>query len=241
MARATAVALLVAAGLLGGAALHNVGTAPTAEDRDYGARIVGAAGYDAGALLQPPAGFAEEIRLIAAVQDAVLRIAPGTKPLPHGQSREPRDLWELRQGWCFDRSRGIEKILAAAGMEVRHLAAYRTDDRSRLLSLLTPDRSGERSHALSEVRTRRGWMLVDSNARWFGLDTEGRVWSAEALQGRDPFAMAWAPEVPEAISWPGFGGPFTYVIGLYSRHGGFFPPYTPVPDVNYADLLENLY
>jgi len=26
-----------------------------------------------------------------------------------------------------------------------------------------------------------------------------------------------------------------------SRHGGFFAPYTPVPDVNYGQLLQNIY
>ena len=241
MARLKAVVIVAVAGLVaGGAAVHNVGTAPTAEDREYGARIVAAAGHAPEALLEPPETFEEEIRLVAAVQDAVLRITPETKPLPHGRSREPKDLWELRRGWCFDRSRAIEKILAAAGMEVRHLAIYRADDRSRLATLLTPD-PGDRSHALSEVRTRRGWMLVDSNARWFGLDPEGEVWSAEDLQGHDPFAMDWAAEVPEQVSWRRFANRFTYVIGLYSRHGGFFPPYTPVPDVNYADLIANVY
>lgn len=240
MAPLKVLALVVAAGLVaGGAAVHNVDKAPTPEDRDYGARIMAAAGYAPEALLQPPASFEEEIRLVAAVQDAVLGITPETKPLPHGRSREPRDLWELRRGWCFDRSRAIEKILAVAGMEVRHLAVYRMDDHSRLLTLLTPA-PGDGSHALSEVRTERGWMLVDSNARWFGLDPEGEVWSAEDLQGHDPFETAWAQEVPEAVSWRRFAGPFTYVIGLYSRHGGFFPPYTPVPDVNYADLLANV-
>jgi hypothetical protein len=142
------------------------------------------------------------------------------------------------QGICFDRSRVIEKILTGLGFETRHLAIYSTRDYGRLRALLTP---GISSHALTEVKTGKGWMAVDSNARWIGLDAADSVYSVEDIQGRDPFAITWAPKVREPISWALINEPFTYVIGLFSRHGGFFPPYTPVPDVNYAQLLLNFY
>lgn len=238
MAPLKALALLVAGGLIaGGAAVHNVDTAPTAEDRTYAGLILERAGYVPGTLAHP-GGFDAEIAAVLAVQDAVLDATPLGRGLPIGHTREPKDIAEAGQGLCFDRSRAIEKILATLGMETRHLAIYAIGKQGRLRALLTP---GVDSHAVTEVRTARGWIAVDSNARWIGLDAEGRVWSVEALRARDPFTVAWDPRVPERLSWAQFAGPFTYVIGLYSRHGGFFPPYTPVPDVNYAQLLANVF
>ena len=34
-----------------------------------------------------------------------------------------------------------------------------------------------------------------------------------------------------------FTVPFTFVFGLYSRHGQYFPPFMPFPDVNWRDLV----
>lgn len=238
MARVKVLAFVAAAGLLvGGAALHNVDTLPTAEDRTYTARILERAGHDPAALAGP-VDFEGQVAAVLAVQDAVLKATPVFESLPHGRPREPKDVLAAGRGKCFDRSRAIEKMLEALGLTTRHLAIYPVGEYGRIGALLTP---GLFSHAVTEVKTARGWMLVESNSRWIGLDAAGRVWTAEDMQGSDPFATAWAPQVPEAPWWPLFDRPFTYVIGLYSRHGGFFPPYTPVPDVNYRQLLANVY
>ncbi len=225
--------------LVAGAAVNNVSTAVTEEDVYYGAQILERAGYNAGpGTFGDLSRFENQIAAILATQDAVLKATPLGIGLPQGRTREPKDVLLEGKGLCFDRSRTIEKILSGLGFETRHLAIYTTRDRGRLRALITP---GISSHALTEVKTEKGWIAVDSNARWIGLDAVGRVYSVEDIQGRDPFAIAWAPEVREPISWPLFNEPFTYVIGLYSRHGGFFPPYTPMPDVNYAQLLQNFY
>ena len=34
--------------------------------------------------------------------------------------------------------------------------------------------------------------------------------------------------------------PFTFVYGLYSRHGQFYPPYNFVPDINYDEFVNNV-
>lgn len=36
-----------------------------------------------------------------------------------------------------------------------------------------------------------------------------------------------------------FKRPSVHIRGLYSRHGHFYPPYTPVPDFNVQQLLSN--
>jgi hypothetical protein len=234
-----AVLLGFAGFLVAVAAIHNVGTAVTDEDRFYGAQILERAGYDAA-----PETFGDlnvfdnQIAAILAVQDAVLKATPIEKELAHGRSREPKDVLTEGMGICFDRSRTMEKILTSLGFENRHLAIYSTREHGTLRALMTP---GTASHALTEVKTSKGWILVDSNARWIGLDPQRNVHSVDDIQNQDPFATVWATEVPEPVSWRLFNQPFTYVIGLYSRHGGFFPPVTPVPDVNYRQLLQNIY
>ena len=175
--------------------------------------------------------------MIFAVQDAVLNAAPKDEPLPAGALREPRQLYEAGHGWCFDRSRSIEKGLQYLGFSVRHIAIYDVSKTgSALLSILTPQ---TRSHALTEVRTSRGWVVVDSNRRWVALDSAGDVWSIAELQ-EVANAGASFPEWSERIDVEmvdNFQAPITYLFGLYSRHGQYFPPFTPFPDVNWRDFV----
>jgi len=48
--------------------------------------------------------------------------------------------------------------------------------------------------------------------------------------------IRWGMESPPII----YAKPFTFVYGLYSRHGYFYPPYNVIPDVNYGELLQNV-
>ena len=229
----------IAGAMVAGAAIHEVKTAVTEEDRAYGTRILERAGYslsDAAADIHED--FDSQITAILAVQDAVLQATPVGEELPHGRPREPKDLLETGQGLCSDRSRAIEKILGMLGFETRHVAVYWTETYSRIRAFITP---GTQSHALTEARTTKGWIAVGSNSRWIGLTADKTVHSIEEIQAHDPFQTEWAAIVPEQVSWQLFSGSFTYVIGLYSRHGGFFPPYDPVPDVNYSELLQNFF
>ena len=189
---------------------------------------------------QVPITFEQEIRIITAVQDAVLARAPENKGLPMGSPREPKALYNARFGLCYDRSRAIEKALMLFGFEVRHISAYSTDETgSAVVSLLTPQVD---SHAVTEVKTARGWLLVDSNARWISLDAGSRPWGAAELK-RAADSQLPMPE------WSGnnraamnelFSKSFVYLPGLYSRHGQFYPPFTPIPDVNWHDFIVGI-
>jgi hypothetical protein len=238
--RLVAVGAVIITAVLGGVLAQNqVSSAVTEEDAIYVAKILQETGH--GAVEQGGAAsrsFDEQINLIAAVQDAVLAVAPKDEEIPFDRGREPRDLYELRQGLCFDRSRVIEKALNYAGLRTRHVAVYSTAQTgSALKSLATPQVS---SHAVTEVETARGWMVVDPNARWIGLTAAGRPFTLAALKA-DP-ALAEAPNHPAAKDRINniFRSDFTYVIGLFSRHGRFYAPYTPVPDVNWRQMLYNL-
>lgn len=231
--RRTSIVLVAAVSLLAVLAFHNVSTDVTSEDETYAALILKQAGYDPVQLRSLGRGdFEGEVKAILAIQDAVLTAAPKNKTLPLGTPREPKDVYEHKYGLCFDRSRAIEKVAQWLGFETRHLSAYSVVERSAFLALLTPQTP---SHAVSEVKTKKGWMVVDSNSRWIGLDADR---NAVSLADIPKSGVTWAKDAPDPINAI-FERPFVHIRGLYSRHGHFYPPYTPVPDYNFGQLLSN--
>lgn len=228
--------LLFLMGVTAVAYINDVPTTPTTADVRAVREILRDTGHG-GLKLDGDEDFANQIDLILAVQDAVLSIAPVQQGIPLGQDREPADLLKARHGLCYDRSRTIEKALAEAHFRVRHVSVYSTRATgSALMSLLTP---GVPSHAVSEVRTRRGWLVVGSNRRWISLRANGTPLSIAGLaRAAGKVALHWSHRVPASPSAI-LTAPFTYVYGLYSRHGRFYPPMDPVPDVNWNDFLAN--
>ena len=184
--------------------------------------------------LKANATFDQQLRTIKLVQEKVLQAAPLNAGIPVRHTRELTDVLKAGHGLCYDRSRAIESALTVLGMRVRHIAVYSTAQHAAVESLLTP---GTESHALTEVSTRRGWMLVDSNSSWISLRGDRRPLSIKQLQSIAPSERAEGDGTPPP---PVFRHPFTWVYGLYSRHGDFYPPYTPVPDVNWSEFAANL-
>lgn len=188
--------------------------------------------------IEPAADLAKDIEFIRKVQDSVLNVAPIDEGIPYGQTREPEDLLKAKQGLCFDRSRVIEKILMAHGFETRHVFLYSTKKTgSSVRSLITP---GVPSHAVTEVWTAGGWLVVDSNDRWVSLDSNGNPREIEEIAATSGpgGGIDWKDDPPGIYKEL---YPFTFLYGLYSRHGEFYPPYNPIPDVNYGELLYNFY
>lgn len=80
-------------------------------------------------------------------------------------------------------------------------------------------------------------MIVDSKTRWAGLTSDGQPLDLAAIRANpdrkwNRNVLGSLPEIYDA--------PFTWVYGLYSRHGRFYPPYDPIPDVNWGELAQNL-
>lgn len=213
-------------------ALHDVPTTATAEDAAAVAKIVERA--------TPPSAqrsFAEEIATIRAIQDAVLTVAPLNEGIPLGQPREPADLLAAKKGLCFDRSRAIEKALTLAGIENRHAYVYESEGGlQNLIALAKPEVT---SHAVTEALTSKGWIVIDSNVRWIGLTVSDDAISLEELEREPGLAgRAWDSGNRAPIASI-FTRDFAYVFGLYSRHGRFYPPYTPVPDIDAGQIVHN--
>lgn len=181
------------------------------------------------------ASYADELDFIRSVQRAVLRIAPGNAGLPPGQKREPKELYEAGTGLCYDRSRVIEKILRYSGFRTRHVSVFSTAETgSAARALVTP---GVASHAVTEVLTRNGWLVVDPNVPWVATDAGGRAVSMSEIQAvvDGVAAIEWSAKPPAEI----YVKPFALVYGLYSRHGRFYPPFNFVPDIEYGEFSDN--
>jgi hypothetical protein len=180
--------------------------------------------------------YIDELNLIRSVQRSVLNISPGIVGLPLGQERELKELYEAKSGECYDRSRSIEKILRFLGFKTRHIALYDiTQTGSKIKALTTP---GTFSHAVTEVLTKHGWLVVDSNTPWVSADQNQQPVSIKYMQSsiEDSTSIAWGIEPTASI----YAGPFIFIYGLYSRHGKFYPPYNFIPDIQYGEFIQNI-
>ena len=212
---------------------HAVDNSLSAEDKQYIPKYL----QGIAPLPQQPT-YTEELAFIRSVQRSVLAIAPENQGIPFGRPREPMDLYTGKKGLCFDRSRVLEKIFRYSGFKTRHVSVYSTQDtHSAIKSLLTPQ---VMSHAITEVLTKKGWLIVDSLAPWVSTDKNHNPVSLREIQSfangeKDRMStIAWDNTMPNI-----FGGPFITVYGLYSRHGYFYAPYNFIPDINYAELIQN--
>lgn len=187
-------------------------------------------------LAGPDDPFEQQLAYIQGVQRKVLEYSPENQGIPYGMDRGPREIFEYRRGLCFDRSRTIELILRNRGFKVRHLFLLSLKGKTGIFTaFLTP---GQYSHAVSEVLTSKGWMLIGSNTGWMAVSKNNNpktVWDLKKhLKGK--VNIEWKSPMP-AIYSDIF--PWQPIYGLYSRHGEFFAPFTPVPDYNLSELMKN--
>ena len=212
---------------------HGVDNRLSESDLEYVPKYINAAAIKTGERT-----YEDEIAAIRIIQDAVLSTAPVDQGIPYGQERELAELYNAKYGLCFDRSRAIEKILRFYGFQTRHIFVLSTNGKSSAAEALFTREIP--SHAISEVLTQKGWLVVGSNVRWLSLDSDGNPRSMEDVK------LAFAGE--KEISWKEAAPPiytnlvpYVYIYGLYSRHGKFYPPYDFVPDVNYSEFADNLF
>jgi hypothetical protein len=206
------------------AAVTNVSTRVTASDASVFRSIYR---YE-----QPkqPLSFDQQIQLIKRVQASVINTIPMGEPIPEFQSREPEDLIRNKTGLCYDRSRTLDKLYSWLGFEARHvyilyLKQPVTDEVLSPLSAIFT--FGTETHAVTEVKTHKGWVLVDSNSTWVSLTRDGAPVHAGDIYGR-------ASEFDDLPDY--FNQPYIAIRGMYSRRGQFYRPYIPYPELNWADF-----
>ena len=82
---------------------------------------------------------------------------------------------------------------------------------------------------MTEAKTGRGWLYVDSYQAWIAIIRNGEPHGAGAIWKHfDEFDGA-----PEYVQ-----GPWCAIRGLYSRKGAFYTPYFPLPQLNWVDFFE---
>ena len=79
------------------------------------------------------------------------------------EAREPTDLMRAGHDLCFDRSHTFDKGMNFLGFESKHVYVLHRQNRTFLSALIN---RGQASHAVSEVKTSKGWMFADSNTVW---------------------------------------------------------------------------
>ena len=178
--------------------------------------------------------FENELKCIQAIQNAVYTHVDVGEGIGIGdnQSREPLQLLAEGEGLCYDRSRFIEKVLSYYNFEIRHVSIFYSKEASSLAFL---DKAAK-SHAFLEVFTSQGWLLVDSIDSFIAIDKEKNIYTATALRDmkdRIKFVDFFGNSLPQ-----NFYKNYSVIYGLYSRHGKFYPPYTPIPDINWKQLIK---
>ena len=177
--------------------------------------------------------FEEQIEFIDLLVNELHSKFPLFSPIKYNAKREPKDLLANGSGFCYDYSRSIEKQLMLNGFKTRHVAVFRS--KKNFWTTITS--KGVYSHSLSEVKTKKGWMIVDSNEKFYAQDIAGEVYSFKSLEEMEQ-APSWKLHIHSALA-PFYESEIEYVYGLYSRHGSFYPPYTFIPDYNFSELFYN--
>lgn len=175
--------------------------------------------------------FEDEIKVIRWAQARVFHVAPGMDAIPDYSDREPIDLLKARSGLCYDRSRTLDKLLRWLGFETRHVYILFADegDETNAWQFVAHALSRSSSHAVTEVKTSRGWLLVDSNEPWISLNRDLVPVSAGQIHERR--AEFEAP--PEYLKTPLWA-----IRGMYSRKGQLYRPFVFFPEFNWPDFLS---
>ena len=197
----------------------NVSTEVTAEDIEV-FKLIG---------LRRPEGamtFAQQVALIRKVQADVFKRAPLGDGIPDYEPREPSDLMRFGQGLCYDRSRTFDKAFGYLGLESRHVYLLYKEDKSFFRAIF---HYGQSSHAVTEVKTSKGWMYVDSNTPWIALTRGGEPVDADDVW-RHHAEFDNAPNYLKPAWWA--------IRGMYSRKGQLYEPFLPFPfpELNWRDF-----
>ena len=183
--------------------------------------------------------YESQIKLIQRAQQAVFLRTPGWIGIPEGMGREPKQLYLSRSGMCYDRSRVLEKIFTYMGFTIRHVAMFERQPYQHAFSTILFQHIP--SHAISEVLTKKGWLMVDSNDLWISLDSNRKPVSMPQMQAlyRHGEKIQWKASVlPHDEAF--YNKRCIALYGLYSRHGCFYPPYVKgIPDFRVRDLFYN--
>ena len=175
--------------------------------------------------------FDDELDCISTVQDRVFELFPDTTcEFERGETgHRAADYAERGYGCCYDRATLLEQTLRHYGFDARRVGVY--GHQPNPLRYFLP---GIPSHALSEIETQKGWMAVDSIDPVIAIDGDDEIYDIAAV--RRGIRDGTIDDETFGVDIPGnfFDGEFIYARGVYSRHGYFFEPHLPVPEIDWG-------
>lgn len=180
--------------------------------------------------------YSDQLVLLESIQKLVQAHNPVGRGIPEGQDRGAKSMYHFRSGLCYDRSFLLEQICSQLQIPTRHISLFiQPSGKSTLATLLS---KGVRSHAATEAYTRAGWLIVEPDSPWLGLDNQGKPTSFQGLKKRvaEP---NWLESPPSSTQVFYQGDSIIAVYGLFSRHGRFFSPYLPFPDLRWQEVWYN--
>ena len=197
------------------------------------------------------ASFKNEIAFVTALQNNVLQEI-AHKEIPLEYFGDLHFYFTEKKGYCYDRAVLLEKFLKYNGFSFRHLYLYFGEE-NQTPAFSSLFKKGLASHALLEVKTKKGWMVIGTNANWIGLSDKEEVLDVAQLRKRinqNNLVLRTGATVGTCF-WKEKGGHFRYLYGVYSRHGQFFSHPKGgesaslfsihfLPDYNFSMLLDNI-
>lgn len=196
------------------------------------------------------ASFESEINFITILQNSVLKEIRHEE-IPHQYFGDIDFYYSKKAGFCYDRAVLMEKFLLYHGFSFRHLYLYYGSGK-QAPAISDFFKRGIASHALLEVKTKKGWMVMGTNANWLGLSKTGEVMDMEQLRnkiGLNSLSLKSEASIGKCF-WLEKGAHFRYIYGVYSRHGDFFNhpnsgefsafSFHLLPDYNLPMLFSNL-
>jgi hypothetical protein len=194
--------------------------------------------------------FENEIAFISKVQDSVVANITHAQ-IPSKSFASIAYYYNNHKGYCYDRAVLMEKIFSYYNFSYRHAFVYFGKNK-RSAGFWDLFKKNIPSHALLEVKTKKGWMVVGTNENVLGVDSNNEVMNLSILRRRlQTGQLTFVKKRTGIIPFWKDGVNFKYVYGLYSRHGeffkssnnhsylGFLEPSRFVPDYNLKMLLYN--
>lgn len=196
--------------------------------------------------------FETEINFIHALQESVV-LNVKSEEIALSCFGDVPYYYKNLKGLCYDRAVLMEKILSYYGFSFRHIYAY-FGKNGEMPSKLSIFKKGLASHALFEVKTKKGWMVMGTNADWIGITNKNEVLTIKELREKAKLGTLDLKYKEHTIDpfWKVSGANFRFIYGLYSRHGNFFsnsnmksssilPNIPLLPDYNSRMLFYNFF
>jgi len=177
--------------------------------------------------------FTNQVKIIKKIINLVINSTPpeGSETI-YIQNRQPRtaqNVVEAKSTICYDRSWLIETLAEKQGYPARRVFLLANENSNSKPWIFSRNAI---SHAMSEIYTEKGWVLVENQEIWCGVINETAVSVADIFQNKKILE-----QIPLKNKNHILYKNFIYYRGLYSRHGQLFEPYVPLPEVRWKDLL----